>query len=83
MNLLTLHIIIAVAGIIAAGATFRRPTTTLFRLSYALVGGTLASGTLLVLMSPSHLASACLSGLAYLAFVGATLAVARAKYATH
>jgi len=77
--ILPLHVFIALLSVIVSGLTYARPARKHFNVSYALVAGTLLTGTILVLQSPSHLGMACMSGLVYLAFVGAMLVAARAK----
>lgn len=79
--MLVLHILIALTSIVLSGINFARPSAGLLRASYALTAATLASGTYLVVMAPAHLASACVSGLAYLAMVGTATVMARAKLA--
>lgn len=81
--LLLIHISIALLSIVASGLTYARPTKRFFNASYVLVGGTLTTGTLLVLSSPAHLGTACVSGLVYVALVGATIGAARVKAADH
>lgn len=80
--ILPLHVFIALLSIIVSGLTYARPTKRLFNLSYTLVAGTLITGTLLVVSAPAHLGTACMSGLVYLALVGAMIGAARAKVAT-
>lgn len=79
--ILPLHVFIALLSIVMSGLTFARPSNKHFRSSYILVAGTLVTGTLLVLQSPTHLGTACMSGLTYLAFVSAMLAAAHRKVA--
>lgn len=76
-----LHIIIALGGIVAATLSYARPTTEKLRLTYGLIVGTFASGTVLVMMSPSHLLYTCIAGITYLATVGFVALMARRKFA--
>jgi len=76
-----LHVLIALASIVAATAALIRPSTTKLRTSYVLVGLTLASGFYLVWSAPSHMLEACLSGVAYLSVVSLGLVLARHKLA--
>ena len=80
--MLLLHIFIALTSIVVSGLTYAHPSKRLFSASYLLVGGTLITGTALVVVSPAHLGTACVSGLVYLALVGATIGAARLKFAT-
>lgn len=77
--ILLLHISIALLGIAVSGLTYIVPSKRMFQASYLLVGGTLTTGTVLVLNNPAHLGTACVSGLVYLAFVGATIGAAHIK----
>lgn len=77
--ILPLHIVIALLSVVVSGITYARPAKRLFNTSYALVAGTLATGTMLVLSAPAHLGTACVSGLVYLALVSALIGAARAK----
>lgn len=79
--LLLIHISIALLSIVASGLTYARPSKRFFNASYLLVGGTLATGTVLVLSAPAHLGTACVSGLIYLALVSTTIGAARYKFA--
>ncbi len=78
---LILHILIALSSIIVSGLAYARPSAARLNASYGLVAATLATGTFLVVSAPSHLASACVSGLVYLATVSAAIIAARAKLA--
>lgn len=79
--MLLLHILIALSSIILSGLAYVRPSQQRLTASYGLVAATLATGTYLVVAQPTHLASACISGLIYLGVVGATIAAARFKLA--
>ena len=60
--LLLIHVTIAVTGLLATTATFIKPSNTKISFCYGLLGGTLLSGTLLVLASNTGLLRACVSG---------------------
>lgn len=79
--ILILHIIIALASIVYTGYVYIRPSWAKLRNSYILVAGTLASGTYLVVIKPSHLLSICLTGLVYLGIVSIGIVAARFKIA--
>jgi hypothetical protein len=79
--MLLLHILIALSSIVASGLAYARPSKQRLNTSYGLVAATLASGTYLVVAQPTHLASACISGLAYLGVVGSAIVAARLKLA--
>lgn len=77
--LLLLHIVIALSSILITGLAYILPTHTKLKASYLLVAGTFITGTALVVMSPSHLMSACFSGLIYLGIVSLGILFARRK----
>lgn len=79
--MLILHILIALSSIVFTGFTFINPSKTKFKTSYTLVAVTLATGTYLVILAPSHMVSACFTGIVYLAFVTAGLVSAHKKFA--
>jgi len=76
--LLVSHIIIALGSVLYSTYLFFAPSKRNLQISYGLVGLTLASGTLLVVMSGARVLSSCLSGLTYLALV--SIGMVRAHY---
>lgn len=74
--LLITHIIIALSGLTVAAVSLFNLSEKAIKISYVLTGGTLATGTLLVLQTGNVLKS-CLTGLAYLAAVLALTALAK------
>ena len=79
--MLILHITVALASLISAGIALISPTAGKLKVSYALVAGTLLTGTLLVLLQPVNLPRVCISGLVYLALAGLTLTWAQRRFA--
>ena len=79
MVLLT-HIIIALASIAFTAVLFAAPSKRTFFINYLLMGLTIASGTVLVVMDHAAMLQACESGLSYLVIVAALTAVARRRY---
>ncbi|HWZ65435.1 MAG TPA: heme o synthase [Patescibacteria group bacterium] len=79
--ILVLHIAVALSSVIYTGYTYFKPSKTKLLVSYGLIAGMLATGTALVITKPSHLMSACVDGLAYLAIVLTGIALARQKLA--
>ena len=67
---LLIHLLIAFSSLFVATLLYIHPTRARLQASYALIAGTLASGTYLIISAPSHLLEACVMGLAYLAVVG-------------
>lgn len=64
-----LHVIIAVASIVLSSFVFFKPTMKRLYGSYGFVVATVASGTLLLVTTPSNILQGCLSGLFYLTVV--------------
>ncbi len=79
--LIMLHVIIALSSLGLTSYAFFRPSETLLRASYALVGLTLATGTYLVYLHPSRMIQACSSGLMYLGLVTVGIVAARHRLA--
>lgn len=76
-----LHVLIALSSIVYTGYVYLNPTKSRFYTSYILVGITLATGTGLVLAAPSHMMSACMTGIVYLGFITLGLVFAHRKLA--
>ena len=74
-----IHVIIALTSITVASFLFFKPSAPLMKYSYGLIAGTVASGSFLVVMSPSHALHACVAGLVYTAIVTAATLAARVK----
>jgi hypothetical protein len=79
--ILIAHIIIALASIAFTTYLWISPSHAKFKTSYMLVGLTILSGILLVVMSPATMLQACTSGLMYTALVTVGMASARGKLA--
>ena len=79
--LLLVHIAIALSSIGLTGITYLSPSKTKLQMSYGMIAGTFITGTLLIILSPSHLMSACISGLIYLGIVSVGIYSARHKLA--
>lgn len=77
--MLITHIIFALLSIFYTSYLYFKPSSGLFRPAYVLIGGTLGSGTILVVSSGSPLLGACVSGLVYLSVVSIGLALASRK----
>lgn len=77
---LLFHVIIALSSIVVASYMFIRPSNRGFLTSYLLIGGTLASGTLLVITTPSEMLHICISGTAYLAVASILTIYAQKRY---
>ncbi len=79
---LVLHIVIALSTVGVSGFTLIKPNSNKLRLSYLLTVLTFITGGYLVIMSPSHLVSACVTGLVFLGIVGTLLFAARHRLAS-
>lgn len=79
--ILVLHIATALTSVVYTGYTYFKPSRTKLLVSYGLIAGMLTTGTMLVIAKPSHLMTACIDGLAYLAVVLTGIALARQKLA--
>lgn len=60
-----IHLIIALGSLAHATYTLVAPSRSRLYVSYALIAGTIISGTLLVIASPGHMLQACVSGITY------------------
>lgn len=76
---LLLHIIIAILSIGFSGYVFLHPSKQKLLASYLWVAATIITGSYLVIMKPSHLVSACLTGLVYLGFVMSGIVMTHVK----
>lgn len=77
--MLIIHIIFALSSVFYTSYLYFKPRADLFRPAYLIIGGTLGSGTVLVVSSGSPLRGACVSGLAYLSAVSIGLVLASRK----
>lgn len=79
--ILATHIIIALTSVVYSTILLITPSKTKLHITYALVALTIASGTLLVVSMPSHMVSACESGLAYISIVLVAILLAQRRLA--
>lgn len=77
--IIVLHVLIALTSVLAVSWAYIRPTSTSLRTTYCLTALTIASGTYLVAVMPSHMIQACTSGLLYLAVMSLGIVFARIK----
>ena len=80
--LLLAHILIALSSLGFTTHLYFSSTKVKFKVAYGLIGGTLASGTALVIATHSPMLSSCITGLAYLGAVSFGLFVAHRKFAS-
>ena len=79
--ILLAHIIIALSSLFVTAYAFITPTRTSLKVSYVLVGLTIATGTYIAVANPAHMVQACVSGLIYTGFVMAGIIAVRRKLA--
>ncbi len=77
--ILTLHILLAIMSLVQASYLYARPSGNQFLVAGGLIGTTLGSGVWLTVLSPAHLAPACVSGVIYVAIVGTLLIAGQRK----
>ncbi len=75
------HVLIALLSVGCATYAFLSPSKMKLRVNYLLVAMTLASGTYLLMLKPSHMVQSCMMGLVYIGFVTFTIVAARRKLA--
>ena len=80
--LLITHIIIAFASIAAASVGFMRPSYRKLQSSYMLIGATLISGTMLIIVTKASLLHGCAMGITYSAGVTYLTLLTHRKLAT-
>jgi hypothetical protein len=64
-----IHVIIAVTSMAFSSFTFLKPAIQRLFVSYGLIIGTVASGTFLLITTPSNILKSCLMGLFYLTVI--------------
>lgn len=79
--LLLLHIIVALSSLVAVSFAYAGINRLALRIATVLGVGTFLSGSLLIVMAPSHLLSACLVGLGYFTILSFGVVLTRAKLA--
>lgn len=79
--IIVFHIVVALASMGLSTLLFFLPSNAKLHATYGLVALTLTSGTYLVASRPAHMVQACMTGLLYLGFVSAGIAVAHYRLA--
>jgi hypothetical protein len=79
--MLLIHIAIAISSIGFTGFSFLHPSKRKLLFSYLWVAATIATGSYLVVIKPSHMVSACITGLVYLGFVMSGIIATHVKLA--
>ena len=79
--MLLFHIIAALVSIGFSTHLYVSPSRSKLRISYGLLGATVASGTYLVVVSHAAILSTCMMGLLYIGVVSAIILAARRKLA--
>jgi hypothetical protein len=73
--------VIALTSVIYAVYLLTAPTKIKFKVSYFSIIATVLSGTYLIFLHPSHMAEACVVGLAYLGYMMAAVVASSRKLA--
>ena len=79
MNILIIHITIALSSIVLSTLAAVAPTQAKLNASYGLIGATLATGTYLVIARHTSLLHVCAEGLLYLAVTLSAVGIAQHK----
>lgn len=79
--LLVLHILVALAGLVASTLSVFAPSNQKINLSFGLVIATIASGTVLVISTHSPILQSCLAGLVYTGFCSSLIVSAKYRLA--
>lgn len=74
-----IHVVIALTSIVIASFAFFSPTIKKLIVSYGFIIGTIASGTYLLVSSPSHILESCVTGLSYLTIVSVATVAAHVR----
>lgn len=74
-----LHVLIALSSLVLTSLSYVFPSKKILRVSYGLVGATLASGLYLVVLEPAHMVQSCTMGVAYLALASVGIFAARRR----
>lgn len=77
-----LHVLAALGGVIVTSLQLVRPSNRGFFIAKSLVASTLLSGLGLVIFADANVVSFCTSGITYLVFTSALLALAQKRYET-
>lgn len=79
LMIIFLHVLIALTSIGIATATFFKPSAKKLTVSYSFIVATVVSGSLLLVMSTSHLLESCLMGLFYITVISIATVAAHVK----
>lgn len=73
------HVLVALSSIALTSYAYVRPSVVKLKISYSLIGLTIASGTYLVYSAPAHMLNSCIEGLVYIAIVSVGTVAVRGK----
>lgn len=79
--ILIIHILIALTSIAYSSYLYFDPQPSKFKPAYWLLGGTVSSGSILVITTGTNILKTCLTGLAYIGFVLTVIILAKKKLA--
>lgn len=77
--IILLHVSIALLSMAVATATFFKPSVKKLAGSYGLIIATVATGTFLLIATPSHILESCLMGLFYITVTSIATVAAHSK----
>lgn len=77
--LLVIHILIALSSIVQTTVLLFAPSSKKLTINYLLFGGTVISGTYLVISKPVHIVQTCIVGLLYMGFVIAGIIITQIR----
>ncbi|HSX44083.1 MAG TPA: hypothetical protein VLE69_02185 [Candidatus Saccharimonadales bacterium] len=80
--LLITHLFIAFSSLVFTTYLYFSPSKAKFNVAYGLVGGTIVSGTALVITTHSPLLSSCVTGLVYLGIATFGIVASQRKFAS-
>lgn len=75
------HIIIALSSVAYASYACLQPSRRKLSVSYGLIALTVATGTYLIVLYPSHMVQSCITGLVYVAAMTVMTAVSHYRLA--
>lgn len=77
--IILIHVIIALSSLVIASLAFFAPSLRKLMVSYGFILATVASGTYLLILFPSHILQSCMMGLAYVTVVSLVTITAHAR----
>lgn len=79
--IIAVHVVAALLSLASTTWLYLSPSRSKFRMTYGLIGTTVASGSLMILVAGSSLLRTCVSGLLYLGVVITGVLLAQQRFA--